>query len=64
MLRARPLPTLGLRGAQRGGPAWGPGRKGAWGRGAASAPSQPAHERASVQGWDRGCWVPTPPVRG
>lgn len=29
-------------GARRGGSAWGPGRKEAWGRGAASAPSRPA----------------------
>lgn len=42
-------------GAQRGGSAWGPGRKEAWG-------SKPAvHERASVRGRAGGCRVPTPP---
>ena len=56
------------------GTSWGPGRKEAWGLRAASAPSPPARERASVQGWDgglpsphpasermrRGCWAAAP----
>lgn len=53
-----PGPAAGARG---GGSAWGPGRKEAWGRGAASAPSQLSMKGLLCGGGTGGCRVPTPP---
>lgn len=59
MLHARPLPTLGLRGPERG-TSMGPGRKEGVGPRGCQRSGQPAHERASVQGGTGGPLGPHP----